>query len=106
MDAANLDLSSVPFTRENAFIVYGFESNGSDDPAEIAQAALENGKLLKCPVLAQDASMAVALFSERYPDLVPSGVVSLSQLQEEAASLETFFVEQARLAIDRQEQHS
>jgi len=100
--SADLDLSNVPFTRDNAFIVYGFESNGSEDPAEIAQAALENGKLLKCPVLAQDASMAVALFSERYPDLVPSGVVSLSQLQEEQASLEEFFIDQARQSLGRQ----
>lgn len=109
MDAASFDFSSVPFTRANVFIVYGLESNGPNGSAAsagIAEATVENGQLIKCPVLAEDVSMAVTLFSERYPDFVLGGVVSLSQLQEEAAFLETFFVEQARLAIDRQDQHS
>lgn len=75
---------------ENVFMVYGFEKNGKDDPAEIAQAGIANNSIMKCPVLAADPAMAVELFGEKYPDLMIAGIVNLADMKKEIISLEQF----------------
>ena len=78
------------YVDENVFMVYGFEKNGKDDPAEIAQAGIANNSIMKCPVLAEDAAMAVELFAEKYPDLMIAGIVNLADMKTEMAALEEF----------------
>lgn len=78
------------YADENVYMVYGFEKNGKDDPAEIAQAGISNNSIMKCPVLAADASMAIELFSEKYPDLMIAGIVNLADMKKEITALEEF----------------
>lgn len=81
------------YTDDNVFMVYGFEKNGKEDPAQIAQAGIENNAIMKCPVLAADAPMAVALFTEKYPTLMVAGIVNMADMKRELASLEEFLAE-------------
>ena len=81
------------FSDANVFMVYGFEKNGKTDQEEIARDAIANGSIMKCPVLAEDAGMAVALFSEKYPNLLVAGIVNLADMKKEVVFLENFLKE-------------
>jgi hypothetical protein len=78
------------YVDENVYMVYGFEKNGKNDPTEIAQAGIAQNSIMKCPVLAADAAMAVELFTEKYPDLMIAGIVNLGDLKKEVIALEEF----------------
>lgn len=77
----------------NVFMIYGFPKNGMEDPEAIAKAGMESNQVMKCPVLAADVAMALSLFSEKYPDLMVAGVVSLEEMKQEMALLEQFKAE-------------
>lgn len=81
---------AAKYADENVFMVYGFEKNGIDDPAEVAKRGIENNSIMKCPVIAADAAMAVSLFSEKYPDLLVAGIVNLSDMKKEMQILNDF----------------
>lgn len=78
------------YNDRNVFCVYGFEKNGQEDPAEITRQGIENNSIMKCPVLAQDAAMAVDLFNQKYPDLMIAGIVNLDDMKKEVALMEQF----------------
>lgn len=78
------------YVDENVYMVYGFEKNGKEDPAEIAQAGIANNSIMKCPVLAADPAMAIQLFSEKYPTLMIAGIVNLADMKKEIIALEEF----------------
>lgn len=78
------------YADENVFLVYGFEKNGKTDPAEIAEAGIANNAVMKCPILAADAAMAVELFTEKYPTLMVAGIVNLSDLKKEVQFMQEF----------------
>lgn len=78
------------YVDENIFMVYGFEKDGKEDPAEIAQAGISNNAIMKCPVIAADAAMAVELFQEAYPLLMIAGIVNLADMKQEIMALEEF----------------
>lgn len=75
---------------ENVFMIYGFEKDGMEDPAAIAQAGIANNSIMKCPVLAADAPMAIDLFTEKYPHLMIAGIVNLADLKKEVEQLDAF----------------
>jgi hypothetical protein len=75
---------------ENVYMVYGFEKDGKEDPAEIAQAGIANNAIMKCPVLAADNAMAIELFTEKYPTLMIAGIVNLADMKKEILALEEF----------------
>lgn len=82
------------YTDDNVFMIYGFEKNGSDDPEEITKAGIENNAIMKCPVLAADAPMALAMFAEKYPSVMVAGIVNLADMKVEVASMEAFLASQ------------
>lgn len=82
----------MTYIDENVYMVYGFEKNGKDDPAEIAREGIEKNAIMKCPVLAADAAMAVELFAEKYPALMIAGIVNLADMKKEVIDLEAFKV--------------
>lgn len=75
---------------ENVYMVYAFEKNGKSDPIEISQIGIAQNSIMKCPVLAADAPMAIELFTEKYPDLMIAGIVNLADLKKEIIALEEF----------------
>ncbi len=78
------------YSDANVFMIYGFPKDGMEDPTEIAKAGLENNKVMKCPVLAEDVAMAAQLFSEKYPELMIAGIVNLLEMKQEIALMEQF----------------
>lgn len=81
------------YSDNNVFMIYGFEKNGKSDQEEIARDAISNGSIMKCPVLAEDAGMAVALFTEKYPELMVAGIVNLADMKREVQFLSDFLKE-------------
>lgn len=78
------------YSNENVFCVYGFEKNGLTDPAEIAQNSIEKNIMLKCPIIATDAVLAVDLFTQKYPDLMVAGIVNLADMLLEVKMMQDF----------------
>lgn len=81
------------YVDENVFMIYGFEKDGMADPIAIAQAGIANNSIMKCPVLAEDAPMAIELFAEKYPHLMIAGIVNLADLKKEIEQLDAFKLE-------------
>ena len=78
------------YSDANVYMIYGFEKNGKDDPAEIAKDGIASNSIMKCPVLAADAAMAVELFTEKYSNLMIAGIVNLADMKKEILALEEF----------------